>query len=472
MKLGTVLLAAGVLAGVAAAAERAPFFVKQDSWLTTVLASRAALAVQEAQAVQAAQARKQGDALLKDFEAQDFILTGQDEPRTLKLRVAGLQKLFIGSYGPRPMVVSDARLIKTQGLAVAFHTAHFSLTKIDQWGSLRHDKEQGWKPVKSGRRVLANGMALDRSEVALELGGKYESLELTLGIPNENPKDKRPTRVWVSWASVGQQEMQHAAALEKIWALATAAFPGPVAQRERRLEEAADIWKAPWQANDWSELGTRYARRCGKLGGPARELTKNCKSLADVEAVRGLFYVPHAEERLALAEKTLAFVEQTAPRPEFAAQLKALQAQLPAASAGQLSGEKLYAEACALRRAIILSHPLLDFPTLLINKRSGHLPEHMCDQYLGRHSQVAPGLVLLENWKGQPKQTVLLAGKLPQGATLQPDLAPDGKRVLFAFADHANPRGAQDSQLRGYFIYEYSFESGQVRKLTGTAHDP
>ena len=472
MKHHWCLLAAVLMAGVAVADESAPSFVKKDTWLETVIASRAALATQETHAVQAAQHRKQSDALLQAFDAQDFTATGQDEPRTLQLRVAGLKQLFIGSYGPRPLVVSDARLIKTQGMAVAFHTAHFALTKIDQFGSLHHDKEKNWKPVKSGRRVFANGVVLDRSEVALELGGKYESLELTLGISNENHNDTRPTRVWVSWESVGQREMQHSAALKNIWTLAAEAFPGPVAHRERWLEETADIWKTPWPANDWSELATRYAQRCGKLGGPARELAKRCQSLADVEAVRGLFYVPHAEERLALAEKTLAFVEQTAPRPEYAAQLKALQAQLPAAREGKMSGEKIYAQACVLRRAIILSHPLLDFPTLLINKRSGQLPEHMCDQYLGRHSQAAPGLVRLEDWKGQPKQTVLLAGKLPKGATLQPDLAPDGQRVLFAFADHEEPRGVKDSQLRGYFIYEYALESGKVRQITGTARDP
>ena len=472
MKLWPFGLAVVVWLGVAAAAESAPFFAKKDTWLETVLASRAALATQEAQAVLAAQAARQADPVLKNFEPQDLTLTGQDEPRTLRLRVAGLKKLYLGSYGPRSMVVTDARLITTQGLAVAFHTAHFSLTKIDQFGSLRHDKEQNWKPVKSGRRVFANGMVLDRSEVTLELGGKYESLELTLGIPNENPNDRRPTRVWVSWASVAQQEMQHSAAIENIWTLAAEAFPGPVAHRERWLEEAAGIWKTAWPADDWADLATRYSSRSGKLVGPARALAKRSRSLADVEAVRGLFYVPHAEERLALAEKTLAFVEQTAPRPEFAAQLQALQAQLPAARDGKISGEKLYAQACVLRRNMILSHPLLDFPTLLINKRSGHLPEHMCDQYLGRHSQAAPGLVLLEDWKGQPKQTVLLADKLPKGAVLQPDLAPDGKRVLFAFADHQDPRGVKDSQLRGYFIYEYSFESGKVRQITGTARDP
>ncbi len=463
---------AGLAAGVVMADDSAPYFVKQESWLATVVASRTALAGQETQALQAAQARKLGDPLLKAFDAQDFSATGQDEPRTLKLCVAGLKKVFLGSCGPRPLVVSDARLLKTQGGAVALTAAHISLTKIDQYGNLRHDKEANWKPVKSGRRVFTHGMELNRSEVALELGGKYESLELTLGVPNENPNDKRPTRVWVSCESVAQQEMRHSAAVEKIWTLAAGAFPGPVAHRERWLEEAADIWRTPWQSGDWSELAGRYAKRCGKLSSPARELAKRCQSLADVEAVRGLFYVPHAEERLALAEKTLAYVEQSAPRPEFAAQLKALQAQLSAASAGQISGEKLYAQACVLRRNIILSHPLLDFPSLLINKRSGHLPEHMCDQYLGRHSQVAPGLVLLENWKEQPQQTVLLAGQLPKGATLQPDLAPDGKRVLFAFADHENPRGVKDSQLRGYFIYEYAFDTKKVRQVTGTARDP
>ena len=60
------------------------------------------------------------------------------------------------------------------------------------------------------------------------------------------------------------------------------------------------------------------------------------------------------------------------------------------------------------------------------------------------------------------------ANYLP-GGLIHPDLSFDGKRVLFAFADHASLR---KGTLRGYCIYELSLETGVVRQVTGTSRDP
>ena len=106
----------------------------------------------------------------------------------------------------------------------------------------------------------------------------------------------------------------------------------------------------------------------------------------------------------------------------------------------------------------------------------------MCDQYLGRHSREAPGLVVLEDWKDSPRETVLLAGKLPPGGTIHPDLSYDAKRVLFTFADHSTEHDDDQpmtepcywitgdersgARHRAYFIYEYSFQTGKVRQIT------
>lgn len=254
--------------------------------------------------------------------------------------------------------------------------------------------------------------------------------------------------------------------LETIFHLSVQTFPDQLTLRQQRLEDKAGIWIEGWKEGDVAELARRYAEACAPAQKElAAKLAQACKNLADLRKVRDLFYLQHAITRLELARKTLAFVEQQAARPEFAAQLKNLEKQL---AEGQLGGEALYAQACQLRRNIILSHPLLDFNTLLLNKRSGFLIEHMCDQYLGRHSKAAPGLIALENWKENPQPKVLLEGLLPAGATMHPDLSFDGRRVLFAYADHTKE---QQNQLRGYFIYEYSFDTGQVRQVTGTRRD-
>lgn len=268
----------------------------------------------------------------------------------------------------------------------------------------------------------------------------------------------------------GGDAKQQTLARETIFHLASQAFPDHLYLRQRRLEEKAGVWKTDWQVGNLAELAKRYAEASAPAQQElAKKRAQQCQNLADLQAVRGLFYVQYAQARLELAAKTLAFVERAAPRPELAAQLRTLERHLTEAAQGRTSGEALYAQACDLRRRIILSHPLLDFSTLVINKRSGFLIEHMCDQYLGRHSKAAPGLVLLENWKENPTAKVILGGKLPPGATMHPDLAYDGKRILFAYADHTTQ---QQNQLRGYFIYEYSLETGQVRQVTGTKRDP
>jgi len=178
---------------------------------------------------------------------------------------------------------------------------------------------------------------------------------------------------------------------------------------------------------------------------------------------------------LELARQTLSLVQRTAPRPQLAAELASLEKRLGDARGQPGFDEKeAYAEVRRLRRRIILSHPLLDFDRLLINKRPPPAFPHQSDQYLGRHSGPGPGLVVLENWKENPRERVLLEGLLPPGSVLHPDLSFDGKRVLFSFCDHTEP----EPTLRRFFIYEIEIDgdgpsaAGRLRQITGTAGDP
>ena len=150
---------------------------------------------------------------------------------------------------------------------------------------------------------------------------------------------------------------------------------------------------------------------------------------------------------------------------------------------------ELYIEIRRLRRELILSHPALNFDRLLINKRpppDAHA--HMCEQYLGRHSAAGPGLVILDSWKDDPRETVLLEGELPEGSVLHPDLSFDGTRVIFSFCDHTpvvddNIRlpihrteirhgyNNQKTGARRFSIYEASIDAKTVRQLTGAPSD-
>ena len=185
---------------------------------------------------------------------------------------------------------------------------------------------------------------------------------------------------------------------------------------------------------------------------------------------RNAYYLASARKRLAFARKTLDFVQRTAHRPRMAAELRALEQRIVREGQDRASsgGRELFARAVTLRRRIIFSHPALDFDRLLLTKRP---PPALCapgDNYFGMNNRAGPGLVVLDRWKtDRPKETVLLKGKLPAGCAMHPDLSFDGKRVVFAHADHTPPR-----ERRQFFLYEIHVDGTGLRQITGTADDP
>jgi hypothetical protein len=175
----------------------------------------------------------------------------------------------------------------------------------------------------------------------------------------------------------------------------------------------------------------------------------------------------HADEldqALALARKTLDFVQKSRPCPALAAQLKELEQRAATRDADR-------AELCRsvrqLRRHIILSHPLLDFDRLLINKCPTPGYSHQSRQYLGRYSRPGPGLAVIENWKDRPRVTLLFKGRLPVGSTMHPELSFDARRVVFAFCDHT----PANTNLWQYFLWEIGADGKSLRQLTGREDD-
>lgn len=201
-----------------------------------------------------------------------------------------------------------------------------------------------------------------------------------------------------------------------------------------------------------------------------------CVSAADISATGKVDlraeqtgkYLKLATERLELARRTLAFVATSAKQPKLAAELVALEQRIESAAASpQTFPKSLYDETCELRRQIILSHPLLNFDRLLINKRPPPKFNHQSDQYLGRHSGVGDGLVILDSWKDQPRETVLLQDRLLPGSVLHPDLSFDATRVLFSYCDHTQA----DPDSRSFLVYEMGLSDGTLRQVTGTTKD-
>lgn len=185
-------------------------------------------------------------------------------------------------------------------------------------------------------------------------------------------------------------------------------------------------------------------------------------------AFAGAAAADELQQAVELARKTLEFVQRSRPCPELATRLAELEKQ----SSG-LSNDAVVerAELCAavrqLRRQMILSHPLLDFDRLLVNKRPPPAYSHQSRQYLGRYSRPGPGLVVLESWKDKPRVVPLLKGELPPGTVMHPDLSFDARRVVFAFCDHS----PSDPNWRQFFLWEVGVDGNRLRRLTGGPAD-
>ena len=480
------------------------YYAKRGTWQETLRASREALARQEAEA------RKALEAEAKGFKAATTELKLGDKARRLRVEVAGLKQLVLRvemageKRGGRASVCfGTPRLVAADGKATAvtrrlvprtFGRRHFTDERHRTWQEAKLDvayPETGAAdeqdidalleddpPKKTPQGRFATGLLLETDgEAVVRLDGKYTRFEAWVCLLPAASKPDQPVAVTLDRRALIEEKERAEAMRQGLWDLVRRDFADVATLHEQTSEERARIWAEEWTPGDMAALAERYARHCqGKVKRKAEELAKVAKTPADLAAVRELYYVRYAAERLAFARKTLEFVERTAPRPQFAAELDELeQAAKTAAENPDKLPEGLHRRVFTLRRRIILSHPALDFDRLLINLRASYIPGHMCDQYLGRHSHAGPGLAVLDSWKDKPKATLLTEGKLPPGMTYHPDLSFDGKRVLFAFCDHT-PKNRNE---RGFWIYEIGVDPSTglraggtgLRQLTGTASD-
>ena len=141
---------------------------------------------------------------------------------------------------------------------------------------------------------------------------------------------------------------------------------------------------------------------------------------------------------------------------------------VPGRGSSAAAERELFARAVDLRRRILFSHPALDFDRLLLSKRPPPVLSAPGDNYYGMHNGTGPGLVILDQWKtDRPKETVLLAGKLPPGCAMHADVSFDGRRIVFAYADHTPPRDQWQ-----FFLYEIHADGTGLRQITGRDDDP
>jgi len=400
-------------------------YVKKDTWHQSMLAS---LEATFGSTVEKDRAAEPGE-----FRPAMVRLTAGAQPERLEFRVDGLERLYFATLGRLPENGSahflSPRLFDKQGNSV----------ELELDGAMAEGKVDAPAARTTALEIdgaTHRGFALVPGEVAFKLDGKYERLEVFVyykpssskGLPPHAAVDSRPT---VARAAECRRVR------EAIWDLVAGDFRDRQSQIEMEMERRDGIW------NEYALTGS---------------------------GAGNAYYLARAQQRLELALKTLEFVEQTAPRPKMAAELQALNGRIDREAKDRASsaGRDLFARAVELRRRIIFSHPSLDFDRLLLTKRPPPPISAPGDNYFGLNNDTAPGLVVLDDWKtDRPRETVLLEGKLPAGCAMHPDVSFDGKRVVFAYADHSSPRDQWQ-----FFLYEIHVDGTGLRQITGTDDDP
>ncbi len=153
----------------------------------------------------------------------------------------------------------------------------------------------------------------------------------------------------------------------------------------------------------------------------------------------------------------------------------------------------LFKNACALRRRIAFSNPLLDFDRILFIKRHRSKFNHMCDQYYATHAVPGGGLfVLSDPFSDHPEGRDVLAGsvvqrgrlqgtKLEGGSFVSPDLSYDGRTILFSYVEctgdrshlhHTDHSRGHWTRGRCYHIFKVDADGSGLEQLTdGTWND-
>jgi len=398
-------------------------YLRKDTWHASMLASL--------EATFGPMVGKDRAGAPAGFQPAMVRLTADGQPLRLEMRVAGLDRLYLATLGRQPEHGSacflNPRLFDKQGRAMP----------LELGGAMLEGKvgPRAASPAELKIDGAAyRGFALAPGEVGFKLEGKYERLEVFVhyqrqtGLPPYAAVDCRP--IFARATECRQLR-------EGLWDAVARDFRDRQSQVEMEMERRDGIW------NEYLPTGA---------------------------AASNTYYLAQAQQRLQLARKTLEFVERSAPRPRMAAELQELEHRLQreAKNPSSSAARELFARAVDLRRRIIFSHPAMDFDRLLISKRPPPVLSAPGDNYFGMHNGTGPGLVILDQWKSdRPKETVLLEGRLPPGCAMHADVSFDGRRIVFAYADHAPPR-----QQWQFFLYEIGVDGSGLRRITGRDDDP
>ncbi len=450
------------VAGVCFPGDKAPqgpdpsFYVKRDTWCETMLASREAL---------------MREAATKIGPLFSTVVDRHDEPRPVKIPVAGVKTLYIGAFAPKKSKAQDffidASLIDKQGKATPLLDLKF--------GKEKRQNSSGTYRVKAPK----SSSGLVETEVFCALDGKYDTLETLVGPAGKGTHGQ----VWIHSESLLSDRLALVKARRDLWDLVCRDFTDVASQQEMAWETEDDIFDNDWPAGDVSELAARHAKaiRLRSLRVRADALAEAATTPGDLQKVRDLYLQSRRltqlqqrlslfdarAMRLAIEDLTSSFPAEYVRGEAFLQKLVRYQKRVPQIQAALEQGNETALseaeEVLAFQREVLLANPLIDFDRLLVVRRG------------------AENLGLPSNWLGNSAlrpagydnaiASLSLAGETRELATVfQPpgdefigdvDLHFDAGRMLFSM-----PRGGD-----GWQVFEINIDGTGLRQVTPDVHE-
>ncbi len=141
--------------------------------------------------------------------------------------------------------------------------------------------------------------------------------------------------------------------------------------------------------------------------------------------------------RLAVEETIKTYGSRYPMGPRYLKQLSELAVRQEAEDATTEQLQEIHDASIALRREIMLAHPLLDFDKLLFLKRTSR---HYSHTYAGPQANVMGGSLCVLSPVSPDGEVTELVPELSGGLFGRFDLSYDAKKVVFAYKN--KPRGA------------------------------
>ena len=359
-------------------------------------------------------------------------------------------------------LLQDARRVTTPGAAVspaADATGGVDGVKTGHWGFHTDCENNPWwqvdlqQPVKLGRLILWNrcdpGMA-DRNKHIQVLGsedgktfkllyqhdgtpflGFPDQLPLTISLPAVTARYLRLTLPGTSYFHLDEVEVFAADSTLNL------ALGKPATQSSVSPWSVAHLAPGAAPALPLATLlerGRKLAASLRRLGANTDEPERVLREIASLDATGGL----DADARRAL-----------------------------------------YLRARWTLRAMALTNPLLNFDSILFVKRAPGMFPHMSDQHYGWWARAGGGICVLEDFKSGNPRVRCLTNDMPPGSFMGPDLAYDGKKLLFAYCQFHPELAAETNKADKarvpadafYHIYEMNVDGSGRHPLTHGKYD-